>query len=208
MSAVGVDSAYRWWVTGVSSNVANYFHINAWYTSNGLVDNGYYYETANQGTESYGIGCTSFCGGLLFENNIVQGVVDPVNAAGVCSGCVFAYNFAVNQADNSTAALFASNPMHSASTDYILEEGNIGDGINLDNIHGPHFFATFFRNYFSGYQANEGVLPHQSTVPIIIGADSRYENLLDNVLGTAGYHVVYQCVPASQSTSLFRLCSL
>lgn len=196
MNAVGVNSASNWWVVGVSSNVANYFHVNAWYTSNGLIRDSYFYETAQKGTQSYGLGCTSYCGGLLIENNIVQGVVDPINTAGDCSACVFSYNFALNQDDTSTAFLFATNPMHAVS-DFILEEGNVGASVNLDAIHGPHFLNTFLRNYFNGYEANEGILPSQGTVPITIAAYSRYNNIIGNVLGTAGYHTTYDCVPSS-----------
>jgi hypothetical protein len=197
MNAVGVNTAYKWWVVGVSSNVANYMHVNAWLTSNGLVRDSYFYETAQKGTQSYGIGCTSQCGGMLYENNIVQGVVDAIVPSGTCTGCVVAHNFAVNADNADTAVLFASNPMHTASTDYILEEGNIGGGVNLDATHGPHFFNTFFRDYFTGYEANEGVLPYQSTIPVIIDAYSRYNNMIGNVLGTAGYHTTYKCVPAA-----------
>ena len=196
MNAVGINAASKWWVVGVSSNVANYFHVNAWLTSNGLIRDSYFYETANKGTQSYGIGCTSYCGGILIENNIVQGVVDPINTAGSCSACVFAYNFTLNQDDTSTAFLFASNPMHAIS-DYILEEGNIGASVNLDVIHGPHFLNTFVRNYFNGFEANEGLMPSQDTVPITITSYSRFNNVIGNVLGTAGYHTTYKCTPSS-----------
>jgi hypothetical protein len=202
MSAVGVNTASKWWLVGVSSNVANFFHVNAWLTSNGLIRDSYFYETAQKGTQSYGIGCTSYCGGMLFENNIIQGVVDPENVDGACAVCVFSYNFALNQDDTSTAFMFASNPMHAIS-DYILEEGNIGSAANLDSIHGPHFLNTFLRNYFSGYEANEGILTTQGTVPITIAAYSRYNNLIANVLGTSGYHITYECVP---SASLMHYC--
>jgi hypothetical protein len=197
MNAVGVNSAVRWWIVGVSSNVANYFHVNAWYTSNGLIRDSYFYETANKGIESYGIGCSSSCGALLLENNIIQGIVDPVVPNGTCTSCVFAYNFELNQDNADTAVMFASNAMHTSSTDYILEEGNVGSGVNLDATHGPHFLNTFFRNYFTGYEANEGVMPYQSTLPIIIDAYSRFNNLIGNVLGTSGYHITYKCAPTS-----------
>ncbi len=197
MNAVGVNSATKWWIVGVASNVANFFHVNAWYTSNGLIRDSYFYETANKGTQSYGIGCTSYCGGVLFENNIVQGVVDPTVTDGTCSTCVIAYNFALDQDDSSTAFLFATNAMHTASTDYILEEGNIGAAANLDVIHGPHSLDTFFRNYFNGYEANEGIMPEFMTNPISIAAFSRYNNVIGNALGTAGYHTVYTCAPTS-----------
>lgn len=197
MNAVGVNMATKWWIVGISSNVANYMHVNAWQTSNGLIRDNYFYETANKGTQSYGVGCTAQCDSILIENNIIQGIVDAMVPSGTCTGCVFAYNFAVNADDSDTAVMFSSNAMHTASTDYILEEGNIGGGVNLDSTHGPHSFNTFFRNYFTGYEANEGVIPYQSTLAVIIDAYSRYNNLVGNVLGTAGYHKTFKCAPTS-----------
>lgn len=202
MSAITINTANKVWVHGVASNLANFFHINTYIAIHVLVANSYFYGTANKGTESYGIGCQTFCGLSLFENNIFQGIVDPENVDGSCAGCVFAYNFALNDAYSvNTAYLMASQPMHSAATDYILEEGNIGAMANLDAIHGPHFLNTFFRNYLDGYQGNEGTITQYSTVPFIMGSFSRYNNLIGNVAGTAGYHTVYQCVPASSSTN-------
>jgi hypothetical protein len=198
-SAVTINTAYQVWVKGIASNTANNFHVYAYVASNFVVRDSYFYWTTNQSTTSYGIGSDGQVGSALFENNILQGVADPLNPNGTCAGCVFDYNFSVNDADFATQSNFPSSPMHSASTDYILEEGNIGAGANLDNIHGPHFMNTFYRNYFNGYEANEGVLPTQNTIPVIVGAFSRYNNFIANVLGTTGYHTVYQCIPASAS---------
>jgi hypothetical protein len=201
MSAVTINTANKVWVYGVGSNLANFFHVNGYVATHMLVANSYFFGTANKGTESYGIGCDTFCGQSLFENNILQGIVDPENVDGACAGCVFAYNFALNDAySGCLSCLLGSDPMHSAATDYILEEGNIGSMAELDAVHGPHFLNTFFRNYFNGYQANEGTMTGNSTVPFLIQAFSRYNNLIGNVAGTAGYHTVYQCVPASSST--------
>jgi hypothetical protein len=111
---------------------------------------------------------------------------------------VFAYNFSVNDAFNwgsGSVPMLASNPMHSTSTDYILEEGNIGAGVNVDAVHGPHFLDTFVRNDFSGYEANQGSMPSYGTTPFGISAFSRYNNLVGNVAGTSGYHTVYECIP-------------
>jgi len=198
-SAVVVGAANGVWVDGIASDYANYLHVNVGYATHVLVANNYLYYTANQGTESYGIGTVSFGGSSLFENNILQGITSPLNLAGTCSACVFAYNFAVNNAYANTAFLFGSNVMHSSADDYVLEEGNVGAGLTLDSIHGPHLFDTFFRNYFSGCQADEGVIPYQNTVPVIIAAFSRYDNLIGNVLGTAGYATTYECSPTSPS---------
>jgi hypothetical protein len=204
-SAATIQTAYHVWVKGIASNTANFFHIYSFVDSNFVVRDSYFYMTTNQGTTSYGIGSGGAVGNALYENNVIQGVVDPIVPNGTCTGCVFAYNFSINDANWSTNTMFASSPMHSAATDYILEEGNIGAGANMDNTHGPHFMNTFYRNYFNGYERNEGVLPTQITMPIIVGAFSRYNNIVANVLGTPGYHTGYQCVPSSATQ---QYCSL
>jgi hypothetical protein len=198
-SCVSINSAYAVWVKGVSCSTANFFHVYAWASANFVVRDSYFYWTKNAGTTSYGIGSGGQVGNALFENNIIQGVVDPLNVNGTCTGCVFAYNFSVNQYDTTSQYLFASSPMHSAATDYILEEGNIGAGSNQDTIHGPHLADTFFRNYFTGLESNNGTMTSMDTIPVIVGAFSRYNNYLANLLGTAGYHTVYQCIPSSAS---------
>jgi len=199
-SCVAVNTATSVWVEGIACSHANYFHVYSWVVSNLLVRDSYFYWTYYGGTTSYGIGSGSDVGNSLFENNIIQGVVDPLNASGTCTGCVFAYNFSVNQWDGASQYLFASSPMHAAATDYVLEEGNVGAGSNQDTIHGPHLADTLFRNYFTGYESNNGTLPTTDTIPVSIGAFSRYNNYLANVLGTPGYHNQYQCNPTSSST--------
>jgi hypothetical protein len=196
-SGVVVGTAYQVWVKGIASSTANYLHVYSYVGSNIEVRDSYFYYTKNLATESYGIGSASAVSNALFENNIVQGVVSPLLAAGDCAGCVFDYNFTVNNAYTNTAFLFAEMGMHSSSTNYILTEGNVGSGVSLDTIHGPHFLNLFYRNYFDGYEADQGMLPTQNTIPIIIGAFSRYNNLVANVLGTSGYHKLYDCVPDS-----------
>ena len=198
-SCVVETTAYDVWITGSACTTANFFHIFEYVASNTLVANSYFYLTKNAGTESYGIGSDGAVGNALYENNIVQGVTDALNPDGPCAGCVFAYNFSVNDYDWSTTFLFASSPMHAGSTDYILEEGNVGASAYQDNTHGPHFMDTFFRNYWTGYESNGGAMPLYVTMPVIVGAFSRYNNYLANVLGTAGYHSVYQCSPTSNS---------
>ncbi len=197
ITSVVVNNAYKVWIRGIASNYSNVFHVNATYAVNMLISDSYFYWTPNAGTTSYGIGSATAVSDALFENNILQGIVDPVNFNATCTGCVVAYNFAVNQYDNATNVLFASNPMHSAATNYILTEGNIGSNVQQDETHGPHFMDTYFRNFFNGYQANLGLMPNNNSVPIIVNAFSRYNNYLGNVLGTPGFHTTYQCIPTS-----------
>jgi len=204
-SAVSMNNATNVWVKGITSSTANYLHVIPFVASNVEVRDSYFYWTKNSGTESYGIGSAGDVGNALFENNIQQGIVDPLSAAGDCNGCVYAYNFSVNQYDSlAPLFLFTSSNMHAAGSNYILEEGNIGSGAAQDTIHGPHLANTFFRNYWNGYETNNGTLPLYNTIPVVIGGYSRYNNYLANVLGTAGYHTYYQCNPA---TSLQQYCA-
>ncbi len=196
-SCVVEQTAYNVWVTGVACSTANFFHVYESIVSNSLVSNSYFYWTKNARTESYGIGSDGAVANALYENNIVQGVVDPLNPDGSCAGCVFAYNFAVNDYYSATNYMLPSSAMHAGSTDYILEEGNIGAGIYQDTTHGPHFMDTLFRNYWTGYESNNGTMPLYWTIPAAVGAFSRYNNYLGNVLGTSGYHTVYECIPSS-----------
>jgi hypothetical protein len=76
----------------------------------------------------------------------------------------------------------------------ILYEGNIGSGIYSDNFHGSHHLMTVFRNYWNGYQKNEGNFTNSATTPIILGAYSRFYNIIGNVLGNCARHSVYESV--------------
>jgi hypothetical protein len=196
-SAVTVDYGYKIWVYQVASNTANIFHVTLDNVSNILIANSYFYGTLNHSTTSYGIGCQGACAVSLFENNIEQQIVDSEVPAGPCAGCVFGYNFALNPYDTASSVLFSTSTQHAGGTNYILTEGDIGTSIYQDNSHGPHFMDTYFRNFMPGMGLNNGSIPSQATIPVTVGAFSRYNNYLGNVLGTTGYHTVYECLAPS-----------
>jgi hypothetical protein len=195
-----LDTGYKLWLSGVASNYSNNYHVKNYITSHNQIQNSYFYWTVNAGTQSYGIGGGN-SGDLLLVNNIIQGVTDPLNFDAPCPGCVAAYNFSVNQYDTTLLYLFGMGSLHAAGQSYILWEGNIGDYADLDDVHGSHTMVTQFRNYWNGYESNNGTLPTDNTSAIHLAAYSRYMNVIANVLGTAGYHTTYQCVPATTTTS-------
>jgi hypothetical protein len=189
------------WVAGVASTTANYYHIQNYVTVHDVVRDSYFYWSYSSSQQSYGIG-GDVSADLLIENNIMQGVTDPIAFDAGCAGCVAAYNFSVNQYFSpSLAYLFPMIQFHSAGTHMILSEGNIGGQILLDDIHGTHDLDTFFRNYMNGYEPNNGSQTNKNTSPFGLSAFSRYMNLIGNVSGTSSYHTTYQCVPASSSTT-------
>jgi hypothetical protein len=203
-----ISVANKCWVSGVASAYANDDHFWNILTVHNEMRNNYLYWTANSQTQSYGIGGISN-GDLLIINNIIQGVVDPVNYDAPCPGCVAAYNFAVNQYDVGGGAnyLFPAVAMHSTGQSMILSEGNIGSFVDSDDVHGTHDLNTQFRNYWNGYELNSangqgtGAMPINNTSAVHLAAYSRYMNVIGNVLGTAGFHTNYQCIAITSSYS-------
>lgn len=188
------------WAKGIATTTTNFYAVFNYLTSHDVVRDSYFYWTTNAGTESYGIG-GGVAGDLLMENNIMQGITDPINFDSQCSSCVAGYNFAVNQYDTTLAYMFGMFSFHGAGESEILLEGNIGSQPDSDNIWGSHTMSTMFRNYFNGYESNNGTMPTDNADPMHIAAFSRYYNLIGNVLGNPLHHSTYQCAAPSANAT-------
>jgi hypothetical protein len=145
LRGIVLGPSYKCWVKGVASDDANNYHVFNTISSHNVVRDSYFYWTVYNGTTSYGIGGQTN-GDLLMENNILQGIVDPINFDSSCSGCVAGYNFAVNQYySGSINYLFGIISYHAVGESMILGEGNIGSFPDSDNIHGTHDMNTLYR---------------------------------------------------------------
>ena len=180
-------NAYQCWVRNVKSLNANRDHVWLYQTARTVVRDSYFYGTQNAASQSYGV--ESFMSSdNLVENNIFQHVTTPI-LEGNSSGSVFSYNYEIDMYYSLNPAwMILSNYAHDAGTGMNLYEGNAGTGYIQDNIHGSHNFATVFRNQFSGLEPGKA----QQTNPMILMTHSRYANIVGNVLGTSGYHTVYE----------------
>jgi hypothetical protein len=125
----------------------------------------------------------------LVQNNIIQATrVAIANGEGPAVGDVTAYNFAVNQIDQSDY-IWGAYWQHANGDDYVLYEGNVGTYINEDDVHGTHDFITSYRNMLTGWEScangNCGSYAHKAagTSAIQDMAYNRYANILGNVLG-------------------------
>lgn len=160
------------------------------------IQDNYFFRSNDDPANNYGV--EPFPGSdVLVQNNIFEQIQAPYPANGSCSGCVFAYNFDVNNIfNNATPPTFLAQSAyaHAVGDDHILYEGNIGAGFNSDNFHGTHHLQTLFRNYWNGYQKNEGQFNQngQGTRPVILGAYSRFYNVIGNVLGNCALQTVYE----------------
>jgi len=81
---------------------------------------------------------------------------------------------------------------HESGSNYDLWEGNIVPGWTADNIHGPGFFSTAFRNRIDGKDPLNTNTKTEQTVPVNLYSFNRYFNVIGNVLGTTGYHTAYE----------------
>jgi hypothetical protein len=195
---VGIWGCYQCWVSG--TRVMNFYNFGVFISESvhSTIQNSYFYNGA--GPDPYGIldqGLTADC---LFINNIFQAVRSPIVYNGSDSASVIAYNFAVNDQNNTGSgdAMFQAFWAHAAGDDFQLFEGNISPGPVLDNLHGTHLNSTEFRNFSTGWEScangNCGTYNTKDfgTTPVPYGYGARYGAVIGNVAGTPGFHTVYQ----------------
>lgn len=187
-------NATNCWVKGIRSLVANRNHVWLYLSAKNIVRDSYFYSSENNASESYGIEQFQAADNLI-ENNILHHITAPI-IANSANGSVVSYNYLFDDDYWNTAWMQASNYHHATGTNFLLHEGNEGVGLVFDNVHGPAFFVTAFRNYFTGF---ENMAQSAQTIPIHIYAYSRYHNIVGNVVGTTGYHTTYECLPISQA---------
>lgn len=185
------------WVRGIRTiGPPGRSHVMLFQSGRSTIRDSYFYKTNDSASVNYGVEAFP-SGDTLVENNIFEQIQAPYPTNATCTGCVFSYNFDVNNVFTSTVFQNQSGFAHAVGDDFMLFEGNIGSGFNADNFHGTHHLITNFRNYWNGYQKNEGTFTNQATTPLIAQAYSRFFNHIGNVLGNPARHATY--------TSLFDI---
>jgi hypothetical protein len=198
-AGIRIRNGYGNWVSNVRDINSPHEHVIFYQAAHNTVQNSYFYGSSGTGSSNYGTDTYNGSDNVVI-NNIFQHMPTTMQQEG-CSGCVDAYNFSVDQ--NYTADpqwQINSSRHHSVGDAFILHEGNVGNGYMADDVHGTSNFATSFRNYWNGRETLGGAAPPgktEQTNPVVIFAYSRYQNLIGNVLGTAGYHTNYETHPSS-----------
>jgi len=179
--AVLLHNCTNCWVSGIRSVGPTFRdHVDIYQSAHATVQNSYFYFTGSGQTTTYGVE-TFPASDCLVINNIFQQVQVPYPSNGTATGCVFAYNFDVDNVFPQTGFLSQSGYSHATGVERILYEGNIGAGVYYDNFHGTHPLITTFRNYWNGDQQNLGI--PSSAHAEAINAQSRFSNSIGNVLG-------------------------
>jgi len=220
-AAIVFFNAANSWVKGVRSLSSSRAHVEANYANRITVRDSYFWLSVFSTSTSYGVECEAGSD-FLVENNIFQAVSGPLTIDGACSGSVLGYNFDINNFYVGSAGYInAMSNVHTAGTDSILYEGNIGPQIYGDLFHGTHNLVTEFRNYLIGNQpacwASGTPDPYPTGVtfgsctndqePSVQLAYSRFFNIIGNVLGQTSIQKYYEhSVPSTGAyPSIFQL---
>ena len=134
---------------------------------------------------------------MLIQNNICEKSRVCVNYEGPCFDCVRSYNFSVNQ-EYPADAMFAAYFSHSQGDDFDLDEGNVGNELQLDTVHGGHLNNASFRNLYLGWESCANGQCGSDTFKDFgtnamggMRAYNRYGIVVGDVLGTPPYHTSY-----------------
>jgi hypothetical protein len=197
VSGIGFQNAYNGWVRNVKSLNAARNHVWINQAARIEVRDSYFYGTKHERAQSYGVESFTSSDDLVV-NNIFHRVTSPL-MLGPSSGSVFAYNYMTDMAYYiPTWMMGGIVGGHDAGTGMNLFEGNVANQFAMDLYHGTGGFATVFRNRLTGTEP--GKIQWGNTTPINIWAFNRFINVIGNVLGTPGYHGVYEDSTAPTAT--------
>jgi hypothetical protein len=187
-AGIAFRNASGGWVKNVKSLNANRNHVWLYRSARIEVRNSYFYGTKNAATQSYGVESYMTSDDLVV-NNIFERVTTPL-MTGPSVGCVYAYNFMTDMTYSVPTWMMAGlNGSHDAGTGMHLFEGNVGNAFLMDLYHGTGALATLFRNRITGTEPGK---TQGNTAVVNVWGYNRLVNLVGNVLGTPGYHRVYE----------------
>jgi hypothetical protein len=205
----GIAGGYaaNWWVRGVRMiglTHGGIYGFGAVHYS--ITDNYIFGTTTTAGADSFGYLATSTSDELI-QNNICQGVEVCVSTEGGNTGKVTAYNFFIHQL-SPNSSLYPAFFEH-AGDRYQLAEGNIANSYYGENLHGSKIMNTLFRNFFTGWEscangtcgsATFKGTGGSSTTAVRFVHQSRYPNIIANILGTPSIHNIYQTTTSGFAT--------
>lgn len=193
--AVNMFSCYECWATGLRMLNGERSTLLIYQSAKDVIRSNYFYGAQSHAATSYNIE-SDLSSDFVVENNIMQQTTTPLNMNGSSNGAVVGYNFAIDQifADGTWSwPIYAS---HATANNFNLYEGNIANGITMDNASGPSDQNTIFRNLLAGKQPGTT----NSTIPFLFRSNNRNINFVGNVLGTPSYHTQYQAYATSTTT--------
>lgn len=136
------------------------------------------------GGQGYGVALYYYTSSCLVEDNILYHLHNPLTADG-SSGNAYTYNYEFGGYTGASTAHPAMNTHLTHSYGNIWEGNYAQDGVDWDWTHGSGSHNTAFRNRVVG---TNGAAQSASRVCAMVFYYQRYNNIVGNILGTAGYH--------------------
>jgi hypothetical protein len=197
--ATGTENGWMKNVRSINRNDVSGAHKHFWqYGANHMTLMDSYFYGGSGTSENYGLDWGDQTGNGLAINNIFQHISTGIQAEGG-HGHVGAYNYMIDNWYNNGDPNWQQSAYyhHTEGNHLILWEGNIGDGMSADNIHGSSWMYTAFRNRFIGQDMFGGSTggKTEQTVPIMTMSLNRFYNIIGNVLGKFSYHTNYESYP-------------
>ncbi len=185
------------WVKNVASYYPNNYHVQT-YTSmfsevRGCTFVGARYQNGDY-NYVYGIRFVYGSHNLAEDNIITQ--ISAAYVPETSPMCVFAYNFTTNTYYRDGYMQGACHP-HACYSGSQLFEGNHCNGLMGDSINGVSgSHSVALRNRFTG---KEWYCTYQ-TNPVFLDTGNRWYSVVGNILGTPGYHNIYE---STADTSIY-----
>lgn len=157
-------------ISSVESNKCNYAHVEVYYSTNIMVEDNYFYDAHNFGSDGrgYGVILHFSTGEALVQNNVFRKLRHAMILQAGANGNVFAYNYSYE----STKQIFPGINVVGEDMDchgnypYLnLFEGNYGQFASVDNSHGMNGpYNTYFRNIATnaGFGVSNPQSPNQN----------------------------------------------
>jgi hypothetical protein len=183
-------NAYNVWVKGCKFAHWAFWGIENFQVQHETITDNYF--TDSTGVDTYAVRYEGAAHNLI-QNNISTRVLSFLVYDGPSVGDVAAYNYAINANlnNNFMKGMFFSHDQNA----YDLYEGNVTPVQWNDSNHGTTNMLTRYRNLFTGWGSCAnlpcGAYDGWTNAFIDLYAD-RYQNNVANVLGTPGYHTIYQ----------------
>lgn len=134
-------------------------------------------------SQSYGV-IWYMASDCLLVDSISHSVTGTMNYSPQAEGCVVSYNYITNNIYDPSNWDIAGLASHDGHVCMNLAEGNWVNKMFYDSIHGSASHNTDFRNYYHGHQVDRV----NNTIAYAAQQFVLSNNVVANILGTAGYH--------------------